>query len=190
MDIYLFENFVFEFEDKEMIEKSLILFAQQAENKVERKGIKKVTFNYYPQEKNGLQLVVEGEKTNNKIVVKNMKIHHVSPVVWKLKIINPFSNFNDCFIASQEDGSGFVIIRLVNEQVLGKIKSGDIIEAQVVGIAIAIDIFENEKEYEKNVPKSKDGIKYFMKDGTIIPINAPTTGISAVNPTKTPIVIA
>ena len=170
MDRYLFDSFVFELEDETM-NNCLLLFANQAKNMVEKEGSSKVTFNYYPQEEDRLQFVVEAEKNDDKRSVYNMKVHHTSADVWKLKIINPLSEFPDCYMASREDGSGCVIIRLVNEQVLGEIKAGDIIETQVVGMAMAIDIFENEEEYEKNVPAGKDGKKIFMGDGSIIPAN-------------------
>ena len=38
-------------------------------------------------------------------------------------------------------------------------------------MAIAIDIFENEEEYQKNVPEGKGGKKTFLADGTILPVN-------------------
>lgn len=148
-----------------------VIFAKLAKNKVERKGNNKVTFNYFPQEKDKLQLVIEGIKDGKSIGVNNMKVHHTSPDVWKLKIINPLSDFDDYYMASREDGDGFVIIRLVNEQVLGDIKEGDIIEAQVVGMAMAIDIFENEEEFKDKIPSEKNGKKYFMADGSLIPTN-------------------
>ena len=170
MDRYLFECFVFEMED-EMMEQSLIVFANQARTIVERKEISKVTFNYYPQEEKRLQLVIEAEKKGDKVAVNYMKVHHSSPDVWRLKIVNPLSMHKDCFMASREDGSGCVIIRLVNEQVLDEIKAGDIIEVQVVGFAIAIDIFETEDVYEKKVPIEEDSEKIFMCDGAIIPAN-------------------
>ena len=171
MDRYLFESFVFEIEDDNLMVDSLVMFAKLAKNKVEKKGNNKVTFNYYPQEKNQLQLVIEAVKDGKSVAINNMKVHHTSPDVWKFKIINPLSGFDGCYMASREDGDGLVIIRLVNEQVLGEIKEGDIIEAQVAGIAMAIDIFENEKEYEDNTPESKSGKKYFMADGSLIPTN-------------------
>lgn len=171
MDRYLFESFVFEIEEDNLMEDSLVMFAKLAKNKVEKKGNNKVTFNYYPQEKNQLQLVIEAVKDGKSVAVNNMKVHHTSPDVWKLKIINPLSGFDGYYMASREDGDGLVIIRLVNEQVLGEIKEGDIIEAQVAGMAMAIDIFENEKEYEDNTPESKSGKKYFMADGSLIPTN-------------------
>ena len=74
-------------------------------------------------------------------------------------------------MVSREDGTGGIVIRFVNEQVLDKIEAGDIVEVQVVGMAIAIDIFENEEEYQKSVPEGKDGKKTFLADGTIIPAN-------------------
>lgn len=170
MDRYLFESFVFELED-EMMDKSLILFANQTENMIEREGNNKVSFNYYPQDEQRLQFVIESVKQNDKISVNYMKVHHTSSDVWKLKIITPVFTHKDCYMASREDGSGCVIIRLVNEQVLGDIKAGDIIEVQVVGMAMAIDIFENEKAYEEKVPAEKDGKKLFLGDGSIIPAN-------------------
>lgn len=170
MDRYLFECFVFEMKD-DMMEQSLVVFANQARTMVEREKISKVTFNYFPQEEDRLQLVIEAEKKEEKVAVNYMKVHHTSPDVWRLKIINPLSMHKDCYMASREDGSGCVIIRLVNEQVLGEIKTGDIIEAQVVGIAMAIDIFETEEEYKEKVPEGKDGEKIFMGDGAIIPAN-------------------
>ena len=170
MDRYLFESFVFEMEDETMSQ-SLVVFAHLAKNMIEREGNSKVTFNYYPQEEDKLQLVVEAKKNNGEVAVDNLKVHHTSPDVWKLKIINPLSTHEDCYMASREDGTGCVIIRLVNEQVLGEIKSGDIIEAQVIGMALAIDIFEDEEAYKEGMPEGKDGQKYLMGDGAIIPAN-------------------
>lgn len=171
MDRYLFENFVFELKDKELLLQSLVIFAKQAKNMVKREGNNKVTFNYYPQDEERLQLVVEAENTDEGIAVNYMKVHHTSPDVWKLKIIDSLSEFDDCYMASREDGLGCVIIRLVNEQVLGKIKAGDVIEVQVVGMALAIDIFENEDAYVEKLPLGKDGQKYLVEDGVIFPGN-------------------
>lgn len=170
MDRFLFENFVFELEDETM-DNSLLLFANLADDKVEKEGNHKVTFNYYPQEEKRLQIVVEGTKNGDKVGLNNFKIHHSSEDVWRCKIIFPLSEHENCYMVSREDGTGGIVIRFVNEQVLDKIEAGDIVEAQVVGMAIAIDIFENEEEYQKNVPEGKDGKKTFLADGTILPAN-------------------
>lgn len=75
-------------------------------------------------------------------------------------------------MASREDGTGMIVIRLVNEAVLGKkIETGDIIEAQVSAFAINGEILETEKDYEKSVQKSQNGEKYLINDGTLIPLN-------------------
>ena len=169
MDRFLFESLFLDMEDETM-SNSLVVFAHQAKNMVEKEGNPKVTFNYYPQE-DRLQLVVEAERKNGEVVVNNLKVHHTSPDVWKLKIIDSLSMHKDCYMASRENGSGCIIIRLVNEQVLGEIKSGDIIEAQVVGMAMAIDIFEDEEDYKEKMLKEKDGQKYLMEDGAVIPAN-------------------
>lgn len=181
MDRYLFESFVCEFKDMEMIEKSMILFANMAQNKVEKRGNKKITFNYYPQEEYNLQLVIEAQRRKDAMCITNMKIHHTSPDIWQLKIINSFADFADTYMASRLDESGFVIVRLVNEQVLGKIKEGDVIEAQIVGMAVAIEICKDEKEYEKIVPKGKDGKKNFLGDGALISANAIINNLANLN---------
>lgn len=170
MDRFLFDSFAFELEDETM-ENVMLLFVNQAKTKIERKDKDKITFNYYPKGNDYLQFVVEGKRNENGIGIYNMKVHHASGDVWKLKIINKLSDSDEFYMASREDGSGFIIIRFVNEQVLDEITSGTIISAQVVGFAINIDIFENEKAYSDSVPEGKDGQKYLMGEGALIPTN-------------------
>ena len=103
MDRFLFENFVFELEDETM-GNSLLLFANLADDKVEKEGNHKVTFNYYPQEEKRLQIVVEGTKNGDKISLKNFKIHHSSEDGWKCRIILPLSEHENCYMVSREMG--------------------------------------------------------------------------------------
>jgi len=169
MDEFLFEKFVIPLND-ELLNGIYKMFLVKAQNKVEygEKGY----YNYYPQEKMGIQMVLETTRLDNNLNIDNMFFHHTSGVIWKLKIINSLSIFPNTYLVSREDGTGGVIIRLVNEAVLGKkLEPGDIIEAQVSGFAINGGIFENEEDYESSIPKSKDGKKNLLNDGALIPLN-------------------
>ena len=169
MDRFLFEEFVIPLND-EMLDSFYKMIFVKAQDKVEYGEIS--YYNYYPQERRYLQLILETKKHENNINVENMFFHHSSDAVWKLKIINPLINFPNTYLVSRENGEGCVIIRLVNESVYGKqLKEGDIIEAQVSAFAITGEIFETEKDYIESIPISKNGEKYLMGEGTMIPLN-------------------
>jgi len=166
MDRFLFNKFVFEIEDK-LYDDSCIMFAQMADNVVQNPKSEKVTFNYYPQESHNLQLVVGGSRINDTVSINDLRMHHSSDNVWKLKILTPINEDDGAYLATRPDGNGLVAIRLVNEQVLECIESGSVIEAQTVGFAFNVNIYRDENEYESRSPKSGGGLKYLMKDGFV-----------------------
>lgn len=169
MDRFLFEEFVVPLDDKNLNGFYSMVLAN-AQTKIEYG--EKEYYNYYPQKSKRIQIVLETTRKNNNLNFDNMFFHHTSSSVWKLKIINPLTVFPNTYMASREDGTGMIVIRLVNEAVLGKkIETGDIIEAQVSAFAINGEILETEKDYEKSVQKSQNGEKYLINDGTLIPLN-------------------
>lgn len=169
MDRFLFEEFVVPLDDKNLNGFYSMVLAN-AQTKIEYG--EKEYYNYYPQKSKRIQIVLETTRKNNNLNFDNMFFHHTSSSVWKLKIINPLTDFPNTYMASREDGTGMIVIRLVNEAVLGKkIETGDIIEAQVSAFAINGEILETEKDYEKSVQKSQNGEKYLINDGTLIPLN-------------------
>ena len=169
MDRFLFEEFVVPLDD-EVLDGFYKMILSKAQKKVEFK--EKGYYNYYPQEKENMQLILETTRRENNLNLENMYFHHVSNSVWKFKIINPLSEFPNTYLASREDGTGGIIIRLVNEAVLGKkIETGDVIEAQICAFAINGGIFETEKDYEDTIPTAKNGEKYMMGDGALMPLN-------------------
>lgn len=169
MDRYLFNEFVFPL-DEDILDNFYKFILTSAQDKVEigDKGY----YNYYPQEDRGIQLIMETTKDGHKVGLDNMFFHHTSASVWKLKIIHALSKFPNTYMVSSEDGDGAIIIRLVNEAVLGKeLVPGDIIEAQVSGFAINGGIYENENDYDDIIPYSEDGKKHMLADGALMPIN-------------------
>lgn len=163
VDIYLLDNFTFEL-DKEQYADIFELYTKMAQERIllEKKGY----FNFYPQEVHRLQLIVECDRPEKSILnISGLNVHHTSQHVWKMKVINNMSCDNNSYMVNSIDENGSYCIRLVNKDVLGDIKKDTEIEAQVVGMALSVDIFENEKEYEDSVKPSKNGEKYFLEFG-------------------------
>ena len=163
MDRYLFEKFVFELDD-ETYENACIILAQQAENIVKCPGTEKVTFNHYPQNSDRLQLVVEGTMNDKTVQIEGVRMHHVSPDVWKMKVIGSVSNCDNSYLATRSDGNGFVAVRLVNEQVLENIEKERIIEAQMVAFAVGANIYQDYDAYKNSTPPES----VLMADGLVV----------------------
>ena len=170
MDRFLFEKFTFEMDD-ELYDNACIAMAKMANDMVKSPSSNKVTFNYYPQVDHRLQLVVEGITNDHEVQIDDVKIHHTSEDVWKLKRITEIDKCDGSYLATSTDGKGLIVVRLVNDQVLDNIKIDDIIEAQVVAFALNIDIYQDEDDYEASIPKTKDNQQVLMKDGLIVASN-------------------
>ena len=170
MDRYLFDKFVFEMDD-ELYGDSCVAFAKMAKNIVRKPNDKKVTFNYYPHVQERLQLVIEGVIDDNSAQIGEIKMHHTSEDLWKLKIVTAIDECDGSYLATRPEGNGLVAVRLVNEQVLDVIESDSIIEAQVVAFAVNVNIYQDEKAYVNSVAPSADGQKLLMKDGLIVATN-------------------
>lgn len=168
MDRFLFEKFVLPIESDEIVDGLTRFFLTTANNKIQRDKI--AYYNCDLQEGCGIQIVVETNRVENNLNLGNIYFHHSGDVGWKFKIIDSMSDFPNTYMASRENENGFFIIRLVNEDVLGKkLERGDVVEAQIVAFLLSGTIYENEEEYEESVPKSADGHKHMPADGAIIP---------------------
>lgn len=170
MERFLFDQFVFNMDD-DTFSDTCVALAQMSENIVRRSASSKVTFNYYPQTPKRLQFVIDAEIEEKSVCPYGIKVHHVSEDVWKMKIVNELEGHENTYLATREDGDGLITIRLVNGQVLESAASGDVIEAQVVAFGMGVSIFENEDTYANSIEEAKDGSKYLIGDGTIIPSN-------------------
>lgn len=163
MDRYLFEKFVFELDD-ETYENACIVLAQQAEDIIRYPDTEKVTFNHYPQDTDLLQLVVEGTMKDKTVQIDGVRMHHVSPDVWKMKVITSVGDCDNSYLATRTDGNGFVAVRLVNEQVLGNIEKESMIEAQMVAFAVDAHIYQDYDAYKNSTPPES----ILMKDGLVV----------------------
>ena len=170
MDRYLFGQFVFEMND-ELYDNTCVAIAQIAENIVKTPHSNRVTFNYYPQEHHRLQLVACGYLDDDTVHMENIKMHHTSEDVWKLKIVTDIDACDSSYLVTRPDGYGLTAIRLVNEQVLDNIENDRIIEAQVIAFAVNVNIYQDETSYANSVSPSTNGQKIMMKDGIVVAAN-------------------
>ena len=169
MDNFLFDNFIIPLEDSTLKDFYKVILSE-AQTKV--KYGEKEYYNYYPQEKKNIQIILETTEKDNKLKVDNMFFHHTSGTVWRLKIIEVMNNFPNTYLVSREDDTGVIIIRLVNKAVLGKkLKTGDIIEAQVSAFGMNIDVYKNEKSQNDSIFVSENMNKIIFEDGVLIPSN-------------------
>lgn len=169
MDNFLFDNFIIPLEDSTLKDFYKMILSE-AQTKV--KYGEKEYYNYYPQEKKNIQIILETTEKDNKLKVDNMFFHHTSGTVWRLKIIEVMNNFANTYLVSKEDDTGVIIIRLVNEAVLGKkLKTGDIIEAQVSAFGMNIDVYKNEKSQNDSIFVSENMNKIIFEDGVLMPSN-------------------
>lgn len=107
MDRYLFNQFVFEMDD-DLYDNSCVAIAQMSENIVKTPHSNKITFNHYPQERHLLQLVAQGYLDDGKVQIEDIKMHHASEDVWKLKIITAIDESESSYLATRLDGNGVV----------------------------------------------------------------------------------
>lgn len=162
MDRLLVTDFIAELDD-DNIDGFFNMVLGNAQKRVEVDN--KNYYNYYPYE-NNIQLIVDTTKVkDNNIELNDLYFHHTTPDVWNLKIVTKLKEPNNTYFATNTDGSGGVIIRLVNSAVLGEIKEGKKIKAQVAAFAINGRIYKDEKEYEKE----HKGQKFQIGTNTILP---------------------
>ena len=172
MDIYIFEQFITQLDnrDGENFFKYLVVNAQEEIDIANRKYLI-----YNPEPNKDISLIVEAEKgpkKNSKYNITGFKFHHNSSQMWDFKIVTPMKSFSNTYVVKRTNNTGSSCVRLVLEEVLEKeLKPGTKIRGQVCGIVMNADIYESEEAYRNSVPVDKNGNKTIMNDGYIIPYN-------------------
>lgn len=170
MDRYIFEQFITQISGEQANDffKYLIVNAQE---KIDTK--KKRYLTYYPQDNKEIELTVENNKDKKgKLTIQDFTFHHKSNQEWEFKVVKSMNKFRNTYIVNRKDDTGTTCIRVIKEDILTKeLKPGSIIKAQVCGIVMLANIFENEEEYKKSIPEDEQGNKIVMKDGSLIAYN-------------------
>lgn len=171
MDEALFEKYIVPIDDEETWDGIYKIILSSAQKRVVFNSTS--YYNYYPQEPQGIQLVLEADiTTENHIELKKLYFHHTSSLVAKFKIVFKVKEFPNTYMVTKEDDSHPICVRLVHENILGKeLVPGDIVEAQLSLISLYTEIFENDEKYSESIPNSSNGEKYLLGEGSLMPIN-------------------
>lgn len=72
---------------------------------------------------------------------------------------------------SNEDGSGMVPIHLINADVLPSFLNNDVVKMQMCAFPLDMNYYANEDDYAEHQPEGKDGKRWLLADGSLMPVN-------------------
>lgn len=133
-------------------------------------------FNYHY---GSVQMVIRTEldKENEKIEMTGVDSHVSGNAVWKMRCRGMNITPKDagktekrCMFSDPKDGSGMLIVNLVNSDVIPSYLEDDIIEMQVVAFPEHIEYFANEDDYSDSLPESELGKKWGVENGSFFPV--------------------
>lgn len=125
------------------------------------------------------QMVIRTEldKENEKIEITGVDSHISGNAVWKMRCMGMNITPKEadrtekrCMFSDPKDGSGMLIVNLVNSDVIPSYLEDDIIEMQVVAFPVHIEYFANEEEYSDSLLESELGTKWGVENGSFFPV--------------------
>lgn len=75
------------------------------------------------------------------------------------------------YLFLNKDGEGMVPIHLTNADVLPSFLNGDVVKMQMCALPLQINYFSDEEEYAASIPKDKNGEKWLVGEGALLPID-------------------
>ena len=109
--------------------------------------------------------------------ISGLDTHMSGSTVWKIGITHSYKlSENDDPLTrrvlgyNSEDGTGGVLITLVNADVLPSFLEGDEITAQMIGFPIQINYYADEEAYAGSQEEGWDGKKILLGDGSLMPV--------------------
>jgi hypothetical protein len=113
---------------------------------------------------------------DERIEVVGMDTHSRGSCVWNVRLSEIDVTPKDadaaqrlCVLKRAEDGSGMAVAHIVNADVLPSFLEDDFAKLQMVGFGINFHYFADEDEYAESCAEGRDGKKWMVSDGTIVP---------------------
>lgn len=107
--------------------------------------------------------------------------HSSGHCVWKAQISGMDISKKDtdilerrCVIFRADEHGGMAVLNVVNADVLPSYDEGTVIQFQVIAFPFFIEYYKNEEEYTAAQPNGKDGHKWLLGDGTLMPVGLMT----------------
>jgi hypothetical protein len=114
--------------------------------------------------------------TDERIEVVGMDTHSRGSCVWDVRLSEIDVTPKDadaaqriCVLKRAEDGSGMAVAHIVNADVLPSFLEDDFVKLQMIGFGVDFHYFSDEDEYSESCPEGRDGKKWLLSDGTIMP---------------------
>ena len=117
------------------------------------------------------------QEEDEALAVSGLDIHVPGRTVWDMRCRNikidtghtedPLSK--TVVFTRPEDGTGMIITRVVNADVIPSYLEDDIVKLQVAFFPAWINYYENEEEYDKDMEETPSGKRFGFADGSVFP---------------------
>lgn len=111
-----------------------------------------------------------------RIEVVDMDTHSSGNCVWEVYLSDMNITRKDadimerrCVVKRKSDGGGMAVVNIVNADVLPSFDEGTELKLQMIAFPAFIEYFKDEDEYADAQPESRNGKKWLLSDGTMMP---------------------
>lgn len=111
-----------------------------------------------------------------RIEVVGMDTHSSGNCVWEVYLSDMNITRKDadimerrCVVKRKSDGGGMAVVNIVNADVLPSFDEGTELKLQMIAFPAFIEYFKDEDEYADAQPESRNGKKWLLSDGTMMP---------------------
>lgn len=111
-----------------------------------------------------------------RIEVVGMDTHSSGNCVWEVYLSDMNITRKDadimerrCVVKRKSDGGGMAVVNIVNADVLPSFDEGTELKLQMIAFPAFIEYFKDEDEYASAQPESRNGKKWLLSDGTMMP---------------------
>ena len=126
-----------------------------------------------------VQLILRTERNDaeKRIEVVGFDTHASGSSVWEvcLSDMNIPKKDSDvlerrCVVSRASDGGGMAVVNIVNADVLPSFDDGEKIKLQMIAFPSFIEYFKDEADYISAQPESRNGNKWLLADGSMMPV--------------------
>ena len=135
-------------------------------------------FPYLNQHFGDAQLILRTIRNDEekRIEVVGMDTHSSGNCVWEVFLSDMNITRKDadvmerrCVVKRKSDGGGMAVVNIVNADVLPSFDEGTELKLQMIAFPAFIEYFKDEDEYADAQPESRNGKKWLLSDGTMMP---------------------